>query len=102
MEDNPFAFGRVILNLPGTKNYDPQHAKVLAGDMITYIDDSRRAGLSAERAWQVRRQHASRMQYLGTQDAPRKAEVQTQFQPRDWIGGLLRITPESICRIRSG
>ena len=105
LEDNPFAFDRVILNLPGTRDYDPRHAKVLkwdsrknrlAGDLITYIDDSRGAGSSAEHAWQVRRRHASRMQYLGMQDAPRKAEAPTHGQPRDWIGGSLRITPDGI------
>ena len=46
----PFAFDRVILNLLGMRDYDPQHAKVLkwdsrknrlAGDPIAYIDDSR-------------------------------------------------------------
>ena len=100
-----FAFDQVILNLLGMRDYDPQHAKVLkwdsrknrlAGDPIAYIDDSRGAGASAEHTWQVRRHHASQMQYLGMQDAPRKAEAPTQAQPRDWIGGLLRITPEGI------
>ena len=105
LEGNPFAFDRVILNLLGMRDYDPQHAKVLkwdsqkyrlAGDPIAYIDDSCGVKSSAEHAWQVRRRHASRMQYLGMQDAPRKAEAPTQAQPRDWIGGLLRITPEGI------
>ena len=95
----------MILNLPGTRDYDPRHAKVLkwdsrknrlAGDLITYIDDSRGPGLSADHAWQVRHHHATWMQYLGMQDAPRKAEAPAQAQPRDWIGGSLRITPEGI------
>ena len=105
MVDNPFAFDRVILNLPSTRDYEPQHAKVmkwdsrknrLAGDLIPYDDDSCGAGSSADHAWQVRRRHASRMQYLGMQDAPRKAEAPAQAQPRNWIGGSLRITLEGI------
>ena len=68
----------------------------LASDLITYIDDSSGAGSSAEHAWQVQQRHVSPMQYLGMQDAPRKAEAPTQAQPRDWIGGSLRITQEGI------
>ena len=101
----PFVFDWVILNLLGMRDYDPQHAKVLkwdswksrlAGDSIAYIDYSCKARLSAEHAWQVWWRHASRMQYLEMQDAPRKAEAPTQAQPHNWIGSLSRITQKGI------
>ena len=44
----------------------------LAGDVITFVDDGRVTGSSKENCWGVYHQFASRMQFLGLQNAPRK------------------------------
>ena len=91
---NPFYWDVIILNLPGTKNYNPAMPwvykwnsvkKQMASFFGTYIDDIRGGGateldcrLSIHRA-------ASRINYLGQQDAPRKRGQATKT-PRAWAG----------------
>lgn len=44
----------------------------MAGDLKAYVDDLRATGYSLEHAWAIARWVASKLQYLGVQDAPRK------------------------------
>ena len=71
----------VILNLTGNSNYNltyPQvykwdeRSKIIAGDLIAYIDVLRAIGFSMKEAWRIARRVGSYLQYLGIQDAARK------------------------------
>ena len=61
----------------------------IAADLLAFVDDLRVSGLSVEEAWQVARQVASRLQYLGIKDAPRKRRPPPQ-SPGAWAGGSFR------------
>jgi hypothetical protein len=97
-------YDQVKLNLPGDDDFDPTLPMVMkwddtvdqiAGDVITFVDDLRASGYSSENAWQVARQVASRLQYLGIQDAPRKRRPSTQ-KPGAWAGCVFEISPDKI------
>jgi len=49
--------------------------KRIAGDIKAYVDDLRALGWSMEHAWQIAHLVASRLQYLGIQDALRKRRI---------------------------
>ncbi len=104
---NPMAFDRVILNLPGMSAYNPTLPKVLkwnstagalAGDVITFVDDVRVTGFSKENCREVHHQFASRLQYLGMQDAPRKYRPPSQLHAGAWTGTIFRISADSITK----
>lgn len=106
IDSNPMRYDKVILNLPGSPDYDPSQPRVMkwnniaeaiAGDVVTFVDDLRASGYSFENAWQVARQIASRFQYLGIQDAPRKRRPSSQ-KPGAWAGALFRIHPDEITK----
>jgi hypothetical protein len=91
---NPFFWDCVKLNLPGTKAYDPSMPWVyrwnsrdsqMASFFGTYIDDIRGGGASEIACRQTIHRTASRINYLGQQDAPRKRGQATQ-SPRAWAG----------------
>lgn len=97
-------YDRVILNLPGGDSFDPTLPMVmkwndkvdrLAGDVVTFVDDLRATGHDSANAWQVARQVASRLEYLGIQDAPRKRRPSTQ-KPGAWAGCVFKIFPDKI------
>ena len=76
--NNPLRWDSVTLNLIGSENYNPSLANVFkwdktdrrpAGDIISYVDDLRAIGFSLEQAWKIARWVASKLQYLGIQDA---------------------------------
>ena len=103
---SPFRYDRVIFNLPGTEDFDPSRPSVakwddindcLAGDISPYIDDLRGAGMCRDHAWQTGHRAASRLQYLGMQDAPRKRRPPTK-SPGAWAGGVHRISKTSITK----
>jgi hypothetical protein len=71
---NPLRWEEVRLNLPGNPAYDPTLPRVMkwdkgvdniAGDIIGFVDDLRSPGRAEEESWQISRQVASRLQYLG-------------------------------------
>jgi hypothetical protein len=104
---NPMAFDTVILNLPGMTSFDPALPKVLkwntsahaiAGDVITFVDDVRVTGYSKENCRDVHHQFASRIQFLGMQDAPRKFRPPSQSQAGAWTGTIFRISSDSISK----
>ena len=88
-------------------NYEPSLPKVIkwnttanaiAGDVVTFVDDGRLTGYSKENCHAVHRQFASRIQYLGMQDTPRKFRPPSQTNAGAWTGTIFKITPESIVK----
>ena len=84
---NPLGWDRVILNLPGMKNFDPKMPSVykwsdtkqaIAATVKAYIDDLRSLGKDREECNAVIHRVASRANYLGQQDAPRKRRPPSQ------------------------
>ena len=104
-KSNPMGYDRIRLNLPGMPHYDPAFPKVMkwrdgelnsegghiAGDVVTFIDDVRITGYSKENCHAVRRQFASRIQYLGMQDAPRKFRPPSQGNAGAWTGTVFKV-----------
>jgi hypothetical protein len=91
---NPFFWDSVKLNLPGTSDYNPSMPWVyrwnsrqsqMAAFFGTYIDDIRGGGASEIDCRNTIHRTASRINYLGQQDAPRKRGQATQ-SPRAWAG----------------
>jgi len=94
--NNPMRWDRLRLNLPGDPRFDPSlpfvmkwNARVdkIAGDVEIFVDDLRTSGYSVENVWQVSRRIASRLQYQGIQDAPRKRRPPSQ-RPGAWAGAM--------------
>ena len=105
--ENPMGYDCIRLNLPGMNHFDPTLPKVMkwrtelgvvAGDIVTFVDDVRITGYSKENCHDVHRQFASRIQYLGMQDAPRKFRPPAQLQAGAWTGTIFRITPTIISK----
>jgi hypothetical protein len=84
-ESNVFRWSRVRLNLPGSASYDPtlpwvskvREAKMcgkeeIAADLLTYVDDQRTTGPTAQECWSASRRVGSYLGHLGMQDASRK------------------------------
>ena len=104
-KSNPMGYDRIRLNLPGMPEYDPAFPKVMkwqdmdsdaatghiAGDVVTFIDDVRITGWSKENCHAVRRQFASRIQFLGMQDAPRKFRPPSQTSAGAWTGTVFKV-----------
>jgi hypothetical protein len=84
---NPFYWDKDILNLPGASNFDPTRPKVMkwdsrngwmACDLIVFVDDLRGSGPTVELTWALTHVVASRIQYLGIQEASRKRRPPTR------------------------
>jgi hypothetical protein len=94
--DNVFRWSYVILNLPGSPNYNPgkpwvykvRADGVMAGDLFIYIDDLRPTCPSEEECWLGSHQVGSRLTWLGIQDAPRKKRKASQ-RPGAWAGSVI-------------
>ena len=57
---------------------------MMAGYIISYVDDLRAIGCSIEAAWKISRWVASRLQYLWIQDAGCKRRIDNL----PWSGGM--------------
>jgi hypothetical protein len=88
-KNNPFYWGSVILNYPGTPAYNPtlprvykwnEFAMAIAGDQKTYVDDTRAIGHSKENCDNLLHKTESGMSYLGLQDATWKRRPSGQRQ----------------------
>jgi len=97
--DNPFRWDKVVLNLPGSQQFDPCLPWVYRWDSVdsriasffeTYMDDIRTGGASEALTWEASRRVASVVQYLGQQDAPRKRRPPSQT-PGAWAGAMCLI-----------
>ncbi|KAI2498994.1 hypothetical protein MHU86_15498 [Fragilaria crotonensis] len=105
--ENPMGYDCIRLNLPGMHSFDPLLPKVMkwrtalgvvAGDVLTFVDDVRITGYSKENCHEVHHQFASRIQYLGMQDAPRKFRPPSQLQAGAWTGTIFKISPTTISK----
>jgi hypothetical protein len=101
---NPFVWDKVILNLPGSPNFDPTHPKVIkwdsknnwtACDLVVFVDDLRGSGPTVELTWALSRTVASRIQYLGIQEASRKRRPPTR-SPGAWAGVVFRTSASNV------
>ena len=99
--DNPLYWKKVVLNLMGNADYNPAMPNVfkwndlverIAGDIKAYVDDLRAIGWSLEHAWTIARLIASRLQFLGIQDAARKRRV----DGGPWAGTIYQATESKI------
>jgi hypothetical protein len=97
---NPLRWDRIVLNLPGLREFDPSLPRVakwndiwngIAGDMLAFVDDLRASGPDKETAWQIARLIAAGLQRLGIQDAPRKRQPPMR-QTGAWAGSLFSTT----------
>ena len=100
--NNSLFWDKVSLNLLDNPNYNPAYPNViklnslkilLAGDIKAYVDDLRTMGYIMEQAWAIARRVASRLQYIGIQDAPRKRRVDNG----PWAGSVY-LTSEGCIR----
>ena len=98
---NPLRWDRIILNLPGNDDFNPSLPFVMkwndivkrqAGNLIAYVDDLRIIGWSMNHAWSIAHRVASRLQYLGVQDAPRKRRIDNG----PWAGSIFLTSPTTI------
>lgn len=92
--DNPLRWDRVVMNLPGSETYNPtmpwvyrwdDEKATLAAFFGTYIDDIRSGGQTEQACWKASRRIASRINYLGQQDAARKRRPPSK-KPGAWAG----------------
>ena len=99
--NNPLRWDRIILNLPGNEDFNPSLPFVMkwndvvkrqAGNLIAYVDDLRIIGWSMNHAWSIAHRVASRLQYLGVQDAPRKRRIDNG----PWAGSIFLTSPTTI------
>ena len=94
-ENNPLAWKEMVLNVPGSKSYQPMKPWVfltkvdgsLAAFFGTYIDDIRTSDTTEEGCRNTTRRVASRVNYLGQQDAPRKRRAPSK-KPGAWSGAM--------------
>ena len=114
---NIFRWERIRLNLPGSPIFDPilpwvskvftarlengEDVERIACDFATFVDDMRAAGYSLEATWQALRVIASRLNYLGIQDAPRKRRSPFKTRGGAWTGALQRIYTALIVSLTS-
>ena len=99
--NNPLAWKEVKLNLPGSSGYQPTKPWVyrtkldgsLAAFFGTYIDDIRTGDSSEGGCRKATRRVASRINYLGQQDAPRKRRPPRK-KPGAWAGAMCEAVEE--------
>ena len=66
----------------------------MAGELLAYIDDLRAIGASTNHAWEIAHWVASRIQYLGSQDASRKRRV----DQGPWAGCIVVTTDNAVSK----
>jgi hypothetical protein len=101
---NVYRWDKVVLNLPGSNDYDVTKPWVykmrsddgrIAADLFIFVDDLRPTGPSKREAWLAARQAASRLNFLGIQDAPRKRRGSSRC-PGAWAGGVIVTTDDGV------
>ena len=100
---NPLRWERIVLNLPGSLQYNPSKPWVykarvdgtMASDFRGYVDDLRATGPTEEDCWQVTRVIGSKSTYSGIQDASRKRRKVSQT-PGAWAGAVVRTDDERV------
>ena len=101
---SPFYWDCVVLNLPGSSNYNPAMPwvykwnskwKCIGGDICTFVDDMRPTGKDFDHCERVQHTTAARSNYLGQQDAARKRRFPSQ-SPGLWSGGLIKTDGKNV------
>jgi hypothetical protein len=100
---NVFHWDKVLLNLPGSEQYDPSRPWVYkvkpdgtpAADFFFYVDDNRTTGKDEKEAWLAARRVASVCSYLGIQDAARKRRKASKT-PGAWAGAVVSTDDEGV------
>jgi len=99
--NNPLRWDRIILNLIGQDDYIPSYPNVMkwndledrqAGNIIAYVDDLRVIGWDLNHAWNIAHLVASRIQFLGIQDASRKRRIDNG----PWAGSVFKTSTTRI------
>ena len=94
---NPFRWDYIVLNLPGSKKYDPTKPRVykwnakaecIACDCKFFCDDFRIVGPSRLLTKAATHKLETTMSYLGIQDATRKRRKITK-RPGEWTGSIV-------------
>ena len=101
--NHPLHWSRVVLNLPGSAEYNPSMPWVykikadgtLAADYHVYVDDLRGTGPTEEATWQVSRLISAKLTFLGIQDAMRKRRWPSQ-KPGAWAGSVVQTTKNEV------
>lgn len=100
---NAFQYDYIMLNLPGSENYNPSIAWIskrradgsLATDFVCFVDDQRLAGEGSERVVEGGHALSSREAFLGLQDALRKIRASHGTRnPGAWAGACVVISEE--------
>ncbi len=71
---------------------------LVAGNVVTFVDNVRVTGFSKANCWDVYHQYASRIQFLGMQNAPRNFRFPSQVSAEAWTGSIFRIDPDFITK----
>ena len=101
--DNIFGWEYVRLNLPGDEAYTPNLPWVskvrkdgkISCDLFTFVDDVRVTGSTVMECWLAGRHAASKLNFLGIQDAARKRRKCSRA-PGAWSGGIIRTENEEV------
>ena len=105
---NPFYWDTIKLNLPGAADYDPRRPRLekvagisgkLAPLIVSYVDDMRAAGNTADECWGIMHQVASRASFLGIQVVTRKTRPLAK-DPGPWSGSTV-VTDENGIGVRA-
>ncbi len=95
---NPLQWNCILLNLPGTRKYNPSIAWILkrctdgslASYFVTFIDNLRLAAQGPERVKELGHTVSTKQAYLGIQDALRKLRAAGGTKrPGAWAGSSL-------------
>ena len=93
----------MVLNLPGSDTFNPSLpfvfkwdsvSKMIAAAIRAYVDDLRVVEATRELAWRASHQVASRLQFLGSQDAARKRRLDNG----PWAGTVFGTSEGSITK----
>ena len=96
---NPFHYERIVLNLPGSEDYNPSQPYLMkvrfdgkfACEILIYVDDGRVVGSNYQLCWEATRRAASILNSLGIQDAARKRRFPSLTLGL-WSGNLIDTT----------
>jgi hypothetical protein len=92
------------MNLPGCTEYNPNKPWVykmrlndgrITANLFIFVDNLCPTGPSQKEAWLLARRAASKLNFLGIQDAPRKRQDSSQ-SPGAWAGGGIQMTKEGV------
>jgi len=102
-KENVFRWDQVVLNLPGSADYDPTKPWVyksrkdgsIAADIHKYVDDARETAPTEPEVDLASSRVAKLAAYFGCQDAARKRRNSSQT-PGAWAGACVEATTEGV------